>query len=72
MEAKQSIPDKIRDQRISLGLMQQTVGEACGYEGLSAQVQVAKWETGYRPVPRSKLKTLAKTLQMDVADLIPD
>jgi transcriptional regulator with XRE-family HTH domain len=65
------IPDLIRTTRLSLGLMQKEIGEACGYEGYSAQVQAAKWEAGTRPVPLDKIRVLARTLKLEVDDLIP-
>lgn len=65
------IPDLIRTTRISLGLMQKDIGEACGYSGVLAQVQIAKWEAGTRPVPLDKIRVLARTLKLEVDDLIP-
>ena len=65
------IPDLIRTTRISLGLMQKDIGEACGYGGVLAQVQIAKWEAGTRPVPLDKIRALAGVLQLQIDDLIP-
>lgn len=65
------IPDLIRTTRTGLWLTQKQVGEACGYEGFSAQVQAAKWEAGTRPVPLDKIRILARTLQLQIDDLIP-
>ena len=65
------IPDLIRTTRTSLGLMQKEVGEACGYGGFLAQVQIAKWEAGTRPVPLDKIRVLANALQLQIDDLIP-
>lgn len=65
------IPDLIRTTRVSLDLMQKEVGAACGYDGFSAQVQVAKWEAGTRPVPLDKIRVLATTLKLQIDDLIP-
>lgn len=65
------IPELIRTRRTSLGLTQKQVGEACGYQGDLAQVQLAKWESGTRPVPLDKIRGLAKILQMQIDELIP-
>lgn len=70
-ERDMRIPDLIRTTRLSLGLMQKEIGEACGYEGFSAQVQAAKWEAGTRPVPLDKIRALARTLKLQIDDLIP-
>lgn len=62
--------DIIREARERLGLSQRELGELCGYEGLSAQVQVAIWERGTRQVPRAKLLTVSQVLDIPLEQLI--
>jgi transcriptional regulator with XRE-family HTH domain len=64
-----TIGERVKDARQKAGLTQKQVGELLGYA--SAQTVVAHWEAGTVPIPRDKLKPLAKILQIDPVDLIP-
>ena len=66
-----TIPEKIKTARLMVGLTQQQLGEACGYEDKSALVTVNRWESGTRPVPIEKLRTVAKLLNLTLDDLVP-
>ena len=61
----------IRTARLAAGLTQKQLGEACGYKGDPAQVYVAMWENGTRPIPRNKLRAVAKALNVPVDELLP-
>ena len=69
--AMKNIPDTIRAARMRAGMTQQDLGEKMGYEGLSAQVSVRRWESGARPVPLEKIRALAAALNLTLDDLIP-
>lgn len=60
-----SVSQAIARARSKKELTQLEVGEALGYEGDSAQVTVARWEAGTRPVPREKILELCKLLDLD-------
>ena len=64
-------PSIVRTGRIECSMTQQQLGELCGYSGALAQVQVAEWESGRRPIPRDKIKTIAKTLGIPIGQLLP-
>lgn len=66
-----TIPETIAINRKTLGLTQRQLGEACGYEGRTAEVMVQHWEKGRSPVPLDKIRILAKTLQISIDSLIP-
>lgn len=66
-----TIPEVIRTNRMALKLTQRQLGEACGYEGRSAEVMVQHWEKGRSPVPLDKIRILATTLQIPIDSLIP-
>jgi len=65
------IPSLLRSARLLAGLTQKQVGESCGYKGLCAQTQVAKWEAGTGPVPRKHIRKVADLLHIPINDLIP-
>ena len=64
------IPSTIRAVRLAAGLTQRQLGETLGYIK-AAQVIVADWESGKRPVPRSKITLLADILGVPIRDLLP-
>lgn len=61
----------IRECRISAGLTQRQLGEACGYEGRSAETTVQNWEKDKQPVPLDRLRRLAVALGVPLDSLIP-
>ena len=65
------LANAIKEARTIKGLKQREVGEALGYDGDSAQVTVARWEAGTRPVPVDKIRPLADVLGIDPLDLLP-
>ena len=66
-----TIPDLIRSARLSAKLTQVKLGEMVGYTGTTAQVQIAQWEAGTRPIPRDKLKAVALILKIPLETLLP-
>jgi len=60
----------IKEARNKKGLSQQALGELVGYKGLTAQVMVCLWEKGVRKVPRSKIITVSKVLDIPADRLI--
>ena len=71
VNAMKNIPDIIKAARLRAGMTQQELGEKMGYEGLTAQVSVRRWESGARPVPLEKIRALAAALSLTLDDLIP-
>jgi transcriptional regulator with XRE-family HTH domain len=65
-----TIPETIRAARERAGMTQLEVGQALGYKGNAAQVYVATWEAGTRPVPKAKIKALAELLNLDPMRLL--
>ena len=63
--------DHLKMLREGLGLTQRQVGEACGYEGESAETTVRHWEKGRSYPPADKLRALAKVLQTNLNVLVP-
>lgn len=63
-------PDTIRAARIAAGLTQKQLGEAAGYTEITAQPFVASWEAGTRPIPRDKIREVAKALNIEPTELI--
>lgn len=63
-------PDTIRAARIAAGLTQKQLGEAAGYADSTAQPFVASWEAGTRPIPRDKIREVAKALNIEPTELI--
>lgn len=66
-----TVGEKIRDARESKSFTQRQVGEGCGFSGRKAQIYVARWEAGTRPVPQDKIKALAHLLGIPLEQLIP-
>ena len=66
-----TIPDRVAAARRRLHLTQRQVGEARDY-GDNAQMIVARWEAGTRPIPRSKMRTVGKLLELPLSALLPD
>lgn len=64
-----TVQEKIRQARLSAGLLQRELGELCGYTE-NAQCIVARWEAGIRPVPKNKLIVVAKTLNLPLESLL--
>ena len=60
----------LRQAREAAGLTQKALGVALGYPEDHAQSFVSNWETGYRPIPRKHIKTLAALLNIDPLDLL--
>lgn len=56
--------------REAAGLTQKALGVALGYPEATAQRFISNWETGYRPIPRKHIKTLAALLNIDPLDLL--
>lgn len=65
------VGEVIRQKRQMKGFTQKRFGEMLGYKDELAQVVVARWEAGTRPVPKDKLKTVAKLLEIPLEDLLP-
>jgi transcriptional regulator with XRE-family HTH domain len=65
-----TIPETIRAARERAGMTQLEVGQALGYKGNAAQVYVATWEAGTRPVPKAKINALAELLNLDPMRLL--
>jgi transcriptional regulator with XRE-family HTH domain len=55
----------IRAAREAQGMTQQELGTKLGYSEKTAQSFVCMWETGTRPVPRTKIMALCKLLGLD-------
>ena len=55
--------------RTKLNLTQKELGEQCGYRNNAAKI-VSKWETDYRPVPKSKIILLGGILNIDPLKLL--
>ena len=51
-------------------MTQKALGVALGYPEERAQSFVSNWETGYRPIARKHIKTLAALLNIDPVDLL--
>ena len=64
------VSETIRKVREAAGLTQQQLGERCGYIGIKAQIYVARWEAGIRPVPKNKLKVISATLKIALENLL--
>lgn len=60
--------EEIKAARIAAGLTQKQLGEAAGYK--DAQPFVASWEAGTRPIPRGKIRAVAKALNIEPTELI--
>lgn len=65
------LANAIKEARTIKGFKQREVGEALGYDGDSAQVTVARWEAGTRPIPSDKIRELCKLLDLDPLIFIP-
>ena len=65
------IPAIIKAARIKCGYTQQELGEKLEYARKSAEVTVARWESGTRPVPLEKIRPLATALNLTVDNLVP-
>lgn len=59
----------LRAARLKAGLTQKQVGEKCGYTH-TAQRVVYRWESGIKPVPRSKIIKLAAILNINPLKLL--
>lgn len=55
--------------RTKLKLTQKELGEQCGYKNNAAKI-ISKWETGYRPIPKSKIILVGKILNIDPLTLL--
>lgn len=66
-----TIPERIKQARKEAGLTQKQVGVACGYEEKSAERTARHWESGTKPVPLDKLRTLSQVLNIPLDQLIP-
>ena len=66
-----SIPEIIRLGREQIGLSQRELGIKLGYSAEHAQRYISNWESGKRPVPLDKLRSLAKALNIPLDFLIP-
>ena len=64
---------EIKTRRQSLGLTQSDLAIALGYEGAHANLIVAKWESGARPIPDDKADELQMLCQgmQKVTEYIP-
>jgi transcriptional regulator with XRE-family HTH domain len=62
--------EEIKACRLAAGLTQKQLGEAAGYTEITAQPFVASWEAGTRPIPRDKIRAVAKALNIEPAELI--
>ena len=70
MKKSKTIGDTLRTARLNAGLTQHEVGLACGYNEKYAQSTVARWENGYRPVPKNKMVTVSKLLNIPIENLL--
>ncbi|MGN1019881.1 MAG: helix-turn-helix domain-containing protein [Aristaeellaceae bacterium] len=70
-EDAMTIPEKIKQARKAAGLTQKQVGLACGYDDKNAERSARHWESGTRPVPIDKLRTLSQVLNIPLDQLIP-
>lgn len=70
MREPKTIGDTLRTARLSAGLTQHEVGIACGCNEKYAQSIVARWENGNRPVPKNKMVTVSKLLNIPVENLL--
>jgi DNA-binding XRE family transcriptional regulator len=55
----------IRAARINAGLTQRELGLRLGYSEKTAQILMAMWESGTRPVPKAKIRSLCDILGLD-------
>lgn len=62
-----TIPEKIKQARLAVGLTQQKLGELCGVNTRT----VIRWEAGDRLVATDHLRIVAKLLRLKIEDLIP-
>ena len=65
-----NIPVTIMIARLNAGLTQKQLGEMCGYKVGYAQRYVSGWESGVRPVPKSKIILVGKILNIDPLTLL--
>ena len=63
--------DLIRESRKKMGYTQKQLGLLCGYNETSAERVVQYWEGNKREVPLSKVRALAKVLEIPLDSLIP-
>jgi transcriptional regulator with XRE-family HTH domain len=68
---KDNIGSLIRTARLNRGMLQKDIGLSLGYPETSAQMTVARWEAGTRPVPMDKIKPLAELLGINPVELLP-
>jgi len=61
----------IRAARINAGLTQRELGLRLGYSEKTAQILMAMWESGTRPVPKAKIRSLCDILGLDPLIFIP-
>lgn len=66
-----ALADLIRTRRIALGISQKKLGLMCGYNDVSAQRTVQRWEYGEGEPSVYVLRKLAAALQLPLEDLIP-
>ena len=57
--------------RKAVGLSQQALGEALGYEGRTAEMMVQKWEYGQRPINPKHFRKLSELLHVPLEKFIP-
>lgn len=67
----QSLGAIIQTRRRAAGLTQRQLGEACGYEGKSAERTVQHWEHNAREPGITTLRPLCRALKCTLEDLIP-
>ena len=61
----------IKYARKARNMTQQELGEKLGFKGPRAQVYVAQYEAGTRPIPRARIKKAAHVLDIPVESLLP-
>lgn len=67
----EEIARRIKEARIAAGYTQKGLGLALGYEEITAESSVSRWERNLRPVPLDKLRKLAEVLGLTLDELIP-
>lgn len=60
----------IREARLKAGLSQKELGTACGCSDRNAQSTVARWESGNRPIPKNKMLTVSRLLNIPLESLL--
>lgn len=63
--------EELKRLRIARGFTQRRLGEKLGYTGRSAEVTIQNWENERHPIPITKIRKLAETLEMPIERFVP-